>query len=77
MHECACIRVLAVAVSAAGESIQGGGEGGLLAAGNGVEEGVALEGVKGVLTLGLHKRLQQEEKRSITSDKPAQDRPCV
>ena len=42
-----------------------------------MEEGVALEGVEWVLTLGLYQGLQQEEERSLTTDKPGQDRPCI
>ena len=72
VHERACIGVLAVTVGAAGESIHGGWEGGFLGAG--VEEGVALEGVEGVLALALHQRLQQEEEeRSVTSGMPRTD----
>ena len=77
MHERACIRILAVTICAACKSIQRGGQGGLPRAGSGVKEGVSLEWIESVLTLGLHQRLQQEEEQSLTSDKPGQHRPCT
>ena len=54
----------------AGKGIQRRGEGGLPGGGSGVKEGLALEGIEWVLSLGLHQRLQQEEERSVTSAKP-------
>lgn len=77
VHERASIGVLAVTVCAAGESIQSGGEGGLLGGRVGVEEGVALEGVELVLTLGLHQGLQQEEEQLLTLGMPAPHRSCT